>query len=357
MTRQFRSPDRYVQGSGVLDRAADHLAPLAADRALLAGGDTALSTAETRLVEGLAEAGTDHAGTLRGVSRATEGQVSAIHERTASADADLLVGVGGGTAVDAAKAAASRAGVEFVSVPTVASTDAPASSISVLYDREGAPAGTETRERCPELVLVDTAVVAEAPVRFLRQGFGDALATTFEAEACAASGAPTPHGTEPTDAGLTLARRCREVIESDGVEALAAVDRGEVTPALESAVETALLHSSLGFENGGLAGAHSVEIGLRLAGVTGPPHGTLVGVCVLAQLVWEDHAATEAVAELLAALGFEYVIPRDADLETAAEFACSDATMMAHEPVTVAPADVVTGLESAAELLAAASVG
>lgn len=355
MSRQFRAPDRYVQGEGVLGTAADHLAPLAADRALLAGGDTALSTAEDPLRAALAASGTDHVGTLRGVSRATEAQVSSIHDRAVDEDADLLVGVGGGTAIDAAKAAAGRAGVDFVSVPTVASTDAPASSISVLYDESGAPAGTETRDRCPELVLVDTAVVADAPVRFLRQGLGDALATTFEAEACAASGATTPHDFEPADAGLTLARRCLEVIERDGVDALAAVERGEVTPAVETAVETALLHSALGFENGGLAGAHSVEVGLRLAGVTGPAHGTLVGVCALAQLVWEEHAAGEEVAALLAALGFEYEIPAGADLETAAEFACSELTMMANEPVEVTPEDVVAALETAEELLAAAT--
>lgn len=351
MTRQFRAPDSYVQGGGVLETAAAHLEPLDVDRALLAGGDTALSTAGEPLLDALADAGVEHAGTVPGVSTATEEQVSAIDRRADGADADLLVGVGGGTAVDAAKAAATRAGLDFVSVPTVASTDAPASSISVLYDGSGAPAGTETRDRPPELVLVDTAVVADAPVRFLRQGIGDALATTFEAEACAASGATTPHDTDPTDAGLVLARRCYEVIERDGVEALAAVGRGEATPAVEATVETALLHSALGFENAGLAGAHSVEIGLRLAGVTGPPHGTLVGVCTLAQLVWEEHAAREEVASLLAALGFEYGIPADADLETAAEFACSDVTMMANEPVEVTPADVVAALETSGELL------
>ena len=49
MSRQFRAPGRYVQGPGVLADAADHLAPLAADGALLAGGTTALSTAEDDL--------------------------------------------------------------------------------------------------------------------------------------------------------------------------------------------------------------------------------------------------------------------------------------------------------------------
>jgi glycerol dehydrogenase len=132
------------------------------------------------------------------------------------------------------------------------------------------------RDRSPELVLADTTLLAEAPTRFLRWGMGDALATASEAEACAASGAPTPREAAASDAGRTVARRCREVVEAQGVDALAAVERDEVTPAVEDVVEAALLHSALGFENAGLAAAQSLEIGCRLAGNTDAPHGELV---------------------------------------------------------------------------------
>lgn len=351
MSRQFRAPGRYVQGPGVLADADEHLAPLDAGRALLAGGTTALSTAEDDLRDALAAADVTHAGTVDGVSKSTEARISAIRERAADADADLLVGVGGGTAVDAAKAAATRLDLDFVSVPTIASTDAPASGISVVYDEEGRPVASEERDRSPELVLADTALLADAPARFLRWGMGDALATTFEAEACAASGARTPRDAAPSDAGLTLARRCHEVIETHGVDALAAVERDEVTPTVEAAVETALLNSALGFENAGLAAAHSLEIGCRLAGHTGAPHGELVGLCTLAQLVLEDHAGRESLAALLAALGFEDVLPDDGRIDDAGEFACMDATMMDHEPVVVTPADAAAALREARRLL------
>lgn len=41
---------------------------------------------------------------------------------------------------------------------------------------------------CPkiqDIVLVDTAIIANSPVRLLVSGMGDALATWFEADACA----------------------------------------------------------------------------------------------------------------------------------------------------------------------------
>lgn len=351
MSRQLRAPGRYVQGEGVLADAAAHLAPLDADRALLAGGTTALGNAEDDLRAALSEAGVAPAGAVEGVSESTEARISKIGERAEIEDADLLVGVGGGTAIDAAKAAATRRDRAFVSVPTVASTDAPASGVSVVYDEAGRPVDSVERDRSPELVLADTALVADAPARFLRWGTGDALATTFEAEACAASGARTSRGAEPSDAGLVLARRCHEVVETHGADALAAVERGEVTPAVEAVVETALLHSALGFENAGLAAAHSLEIGCRLAGHTDAPHGELVGVCTLAQLVLEDHAGREALAALLASLGFEDVLPPDDLVDDAAEFACMDVTRMDNEPVEVTPEDAAAALREARRLL------
>ncbi len=41
----------------------------------------------------------------------------------------------------------------------------------------------------PNLVLVDTDIIANAPARLLVSGMGDALATYFEAKACQASNA------------------------------------------------------------------------------------------------------------------------------------------------------------------------
>lgn len=355
MVQQFRATGRYVQGEGLLADAADHLEALSAPRAVVVGGTTALSVAGATLRDALEAADIAHAGTIEGVAAATADRIEDIRERAAATEPDLLVGVGGGKAIDAAKGAAAGLDCRFVSVPTVASTDAPASGVAVVYDDAGRPVGSEVLARPPGLVLVDTAVIAAAPHRFLRWGLGDAIATTFEAEACAAAGGTTPHEADGSDAALAVARRCHEVAASDGADALRAVRDDEVTPALSRTVEAALLGSTLGFENAGIAGAHSLEIGCRLAGHTDPAHGELVGVCTLAQLELEEHAGRDALAGLLAELGFGDPLPQGERLADAADLACSAVTMMDNEPVAVTPEDAAAAMRAARDRLAGAA--
>src|SRR5690606_42099045 len=65
-------------------------------------------------------------------------------------------------ALDAAKGVARRLARPFISVPTIASTDAPASRGLVVYDDAHRPAVVEQLARNPEVVIVDTAVIAAA---------------------------------------------------------------------------------------------------------------------------------------------------------------------------------------------------
>jgi glycerol dehydrogenase len=54
----------------------------------------------------------------------------------------------------------------------------------VIYTEDGAFSRYQFFQRNPDLVLVDTTIIAKAPMRFLIAGIGDALSTWFEADAC-----------------------------------------------------------------------------------------------------------------------------------------------------------------------------
>lgn len=135
-------------------------------------------------------------------------EIDRIAEVARKGSADIVVGVGGGTTLDTAKAAGHQAGIAWATVPTVASTDAPTSALSVVYTDEGVFEEYVFFPHNPDLVLVDTEMCANAPYRFLVSGMGDALATWVEARATAEARKSTMAGGLPTMAGLALARLC-----------------------------------------------------------------------------------------------------------------------------------------------------
>jgi glycerol dehydrogenase len=351
---QFRALERYAQGAGALAAADEHLSVVEGTEALVVGGETALSNTEEQVLAGLSGAGIDHRGTVRGISQSTEERIGDITAQIDATGADVVVGVGGCTAIDAAKAAAIRRDTEFVAIPTLASADGPAGGLAVVYDENDAPVDVEFRERNPELVLVDTGVVAEAPVHVRRWGIGDSISTAFEARACARSGATTIHGDETSETGRVLAEQVYEALDEHGRDALDGVERDEVTPALEAVVETIHLTSVLAWENAGLGGAHALESGLRASGITEPPHGIFVGLCTIAEAVWQEDSDHRAVAELLAELGFEDPIPEGADLEPGIALAC-EVDLMDNEPVDVTPDIARDALATARDALATAN--
>ncbi len=273
------------------------------------------------------------------------------------AGSELVVGLGGGKTLDAAKAVAHLAQAPAIMAPTIASTDAPCSSVCVVYTPEGAFARADVLPRNPDAVVVDTRVMAEAPARFLAAGMGDALATWFEAESCRVKRAPNIAGALGSMTAQALARLCWDTIREFGPAALASCAARAVTPALERVVEANTLLSGLGFESGGLAAAHSVHNGFTVLPRTREYfHGEKVAFGVLVSLFLTDkHPALmdqvygfcEAVGlpTTLAELGLEGVT--DQDLRRVAEKACAAGESMHNEPFETAPAVVADMIKAA----------
>jgi len=178
-------------------------------------------------------------------------------------------------------------------VPTIAATDAPTSSLSVIYSPDGSHEGEFFYDHSPSIVVVDSRIIAEAPTRFLVSGMGDALATLLEAEATRKSETPNlvyhlDGGYRQTLAGKAIARACYDALMKYGVLAKIACDGNVVTEALENIIETNTLLSGLGFENNATAGAHSINDGLT-AQPSGNKtlHGEKVAFGCIVQLIAE----------------------------------------------------------------------
>jgi glycerol dehydrogenase len=191
-----------------------------------------------------------------------EKELKRIHEIVLTRGIDVLIGMGGGKTIDTAKIVADRTGIPVIIVPTIASTDAPCSGCAVIYSEQGVFESVYYTKMNPQVVLVDTSIIASAPVRFLVAGMGDALATWFEARSCAITGSMNECGGLSTMTGINLARLCYDTLLKDGPEARLSCEKHVVTPALERITEANILLSGIGFESSGLAAAHSVHNGL-----------------------------------------------------------------------------------------------
>ena len=120
-------------------------------------------------------------------------------------------------------------------------------------------------------------------------GMGDAMATFFEARSCAQSGANTCAGGQVGVAALGIARLCYDTLINEGLKAKAALDAGACTKSVEKVIEANTLLSGIGFESGGLAGAHAIHNGLTvLPECHHMQHGEKVNFGTLTQLVLEN---------------------------------------------------------------------
>ncbi|WP_283684805.1 glycerol dehydrogenase [Parablautia sp. Marseille-Q6255] len=297
MATVFISPSRYIQGAGELKNLGKYAANFGKKALCLispGGYKRQGDEIERSFVGTDAEVVFDY---FNGECSMTE--IHRLSAKVKDVSCDLVIGVGGGKIFDTAKAVAHDMKLPVIICPTIASTDAPCSALSVIYTDEGVFQEYLFLPSNPQLVLMDTDVIAKSPVRLTVAGMGDAMATYFEARACYQSGATTCAGGKVGVAALGIAKLCYDTLISEGVKAKMAVEAGARTAAVEKVIEANTLLSGIGFESGGLAGAHAIHNGLTvLEECHHMQHGEKVNFGTLTQLVLEN-VPEEELQELL----------------------------------------------------------
>jgi glycerol dehydrogenase len=284
----FCAPSRYTQGRNATESLGREMATLGLPGpVLIVAGRSAAAQLADVWANALPGAGYAYEVFPFG-GECTVAEIERVKAAALGQQAGVIVGEGGGKVLDTGRAAAVDLNLPIVNCPTTASSDAPCSAISIVYSAEGVFEECRVYRRNPDLVLVDTTVIARSPARLLVSGMGDALATWFEAKTCADAGIRNMRGGASTRSALALADLCYRTLLEDGAAALEAIKAQSVTPSFERIVEANTLLSGLGFESSGLAASHAVHNGLTAAPETRPYlHGEKVAFGVLVQLMLE----------------------------------------------------------------------
>ncbi|WP_025903971.1 MULTISPECIES: oxidoreductase [Tatumella] len=192
----------------------------------------------------------------------------------------VIIGIGGGSVMDSAKALADRLKLPVVLIPTIAATCAAWTPLSVWYNAHGENIGYEIFKQSNHLVLVEPEIILNAPADYLLAGIGDTLAKWYEARVLlpdeTASSVPYLAKT-----ALKMAEGLRDLLFSDSAAALRDQQQGTLTPRFISVVDAIIagggLIGGLGERFTRVAAAHAVHNGLTVLPQT---HRILHGIKV-----------------------------------------------------------------------------
>lgn len=287
MKKILISPSKYVQGEGELYNLGTYVNEFS-NKALLVASKIDQARVQDYIDKAIEKEPFEvFYGEFK--EECTRSEIERVRKLAEEKGCGVFIGLGGGKALDTAKAASYLSKKPVIIVPTIASTDAPTSKLAIIYTEKSEFEEYFHLNKNPDLVLVDLEIIANAPTRFLVAGMGDALSTYFEARSCIRSGANNMPGGKSTKAAFALATLCYETLMEDSLKAKVACDMNVVTPALENIVEANILLSGLGFESSGLAAAHAVHNGLTVLEETHHyMHGEKVSFGTIVHLVLEN---------------------------------------------------------------------
>lgn len=355
MSKIIIAPSKYVQGKGELARIKEHTKTLGKSFFIIASPN-GIKRVRSVIEESFKGENVNLIfETFNG--ECSRNEIERLGNIVKSKGCDVVVGLGGGKIFDTAKAVAHYEKLPVAIVPTIAATDAPCSALSVIYTDEGVFSEYLVLPKNPELVLVDTEIIAKAPARLLVSGVGDALATYFEARACVRSNATNMPGGKATKAAFALAKLCYDTLISDGLKAKLAVENNVCTEAVENIVEANTYLSGVGFESAGLAAAHAIHNGFTvLEQCHHLYHGEKVAFGTIVQLVLENSPVEEIkeVIDLCVSLGLPVTLEemgvneiKEEELRKVAEASCAEGETIHNMPFEVTSDNVYAAILAA----------
>jgi len=362
------APACVLRGQNALGRSRDAIARLG-KRPLIVGGSNSLATAQPYLQPILEDTGAGagaRAGTGAPPLQSAEiaygkdcSEISLEHLRDAASNhqADFIIGVGGGKALDSAKLLAHQCKIPIVTIPTSAATCAAWTALSNIYSEQGAFQYDVTLARCPDLLILDYGLIQTAPQRTLVAGIGDAIAKWYEASVSSGHSEQTM-----IISAVQQARILRDILFQKSAIALKEPGSETWQEVTDAVVLLAGVIGGIGGAQCRTVAAHAVHNGLtHLLASHGTLHGEKVAYGILVQLRLEEmlqnnQLAASARQQLLKFYG-EIGLPQTLDnlglgditlteLQRATEIACNPNSDIHRLPFKVVPEQLMAAMVS-----------
>jgi glycerol dehydrogenase-like iron-containing ADH family enzyme len=291
---QIKTPEKYINEENIIQSAGKYISAIS-PRAIIIGGKTALETVGERFFQSLLDSGVLF-NTEQFSGYATKEAIDYLTEITKGIDIGVVVGVGGGSVLDVAKAVAENSGLPVVTIPTIAATCAAWSALSVIYDEDGKVTDHILLKSSPRVVLVDPKILVEAPIRFLQSGIGDTIVKWYET-------APNNKRDEYDVAfqvSLNTAKYSLTVLETHAVQAIQDNKEKRITRAFLEVVDSIIALAGLvGSINSGrfrFASSHAIHDSITsLPETHGSLHGEKVIFGLIAQFILEGKSELEII--------------------------------------------------------------
>ncbi|WP_164716396.1 iron-containing alcohol dehydrogenase family protein [Paenibacillus whitsoniae] len=299
----IKAPAQYFNEPGILAKSGELIAPYG-KKALIITGHKALHTVRTQLLLSLQQAGVEYA-ISQFEGKVTTEEIATYTSEAIAHQAELLIGIGGGKALDITKVVGEKLRLPVVAVPTIAATCASWAALSVIYDDQGRSSGYLGLTSSPVLVLADTQILVEAPRRYLAAGIGDTIVKWYET---VVNVNDEPEGLD-IRISTQISKLALDRLHTYALQAIQTAGTGTITPAFKEAVDAVIVLAGLaGTVQGGTARAgiaHSLDSSLtHFPQTSGTLHGERVAFGLLTQTVLEKRPAEEIerLARLLISL-------------------------------------------------------
>ncbi|MEM9926775.1 MAG: iron-containing alcohol dehydrogenase family protein [Cyanobacteria bacterium P01_D01_bin.50] len=274
------APTKVIRGFQILDGAADAISGLG-NRPLIIGGDRSLNVVQSYIE--LLKSRELNVGRASYTPDCSESSLEVLRSKAQIHQADVIIGAGGGKALDTAKLVAHQLQIPVVTIPTSAATCAAWTALSNVYSDEGAFLYDMSLHNCPDLLILDYDLIQTAPQNTLVAGIGDAIAKWYEASVSSGHSEQTL-----IIAAVQQARVLRDILLQKSVAALQSPGSEVWREVVDATILLAGVIGGIGGAQCRTVAAHAVHNGLTQVCGRGSIHGEKVAYGILVQLRLEE---------------------------------------------------------------------